>query len=226
MGCDRTHERDSFIEEALWTPQERAKYGSQMRSLCFAPVFKRTLSQHLKIGEIHLKTPSFCGFLNLKRANDPGSTLAHAHAARADQTPFFLNVESPYSRPQPVPLQILHTISERELTMIVMKSNSSRRYWAWQARSENRVLTPTFEGCNLIPNYKEIFTWAHRTNSRLLLKENKQTCSLKYTYIEGHSSKPCIKHGTSEKYVNVHIQSVKTYYTVTKTDHVAIVMFK
>lgn len=38
--------------------------------------------------------------------------------------------------------------------------------------------------------------------------------------------KTCIKHGTSEKYVNVHIQSVKTYYTVTKTDHVAIVMFK
>lgn len=59
-----------------------------------------------------------------------------------------------------------------------------------------------------------------------MVKENNQTCSLKYTHIEGHSSKPCIKHGTSEKYVNVHIQSMKTYYTVTKTDHVAIVMFK
>lgn len=91
---------------------------------------------------------------------------------------------------------------------------------------EDRVLINTFEGCNLIPSYKEIFTGAHKTNSRHLLKENNQTSSLKYTYIEGHSSKPCIKHGTSEKYVNVHIQSVKTYYTATKADQVAIVMFK
>lgn len=64
-----TNERDSYTEEALRTRHERTKYGSQMRSIFFTRVFKRTLSQHLKIGEIHVfKNSKLLWFLELEKS--------------------------------------------------------------------------------------------------------------------------------------------------------------
>lgn len=64
-----TDERDPYIEEAQRTRHERAKYGSQMRSICFTRVFKRTLSQHLKIGEIRVfKNSKLLWFLELEKS--------------------------------------------------------------------------------------------------------------------------------------------------------------
>lgn len=77
---------------------------------------------------------------------------------------------------------------------------------------ENRVSHTHIQGLSpdIFPTKKE--------NSHELTKLVLDICSLKYRCIGGYSSKPCKRYGTSANNVNVnvHVQSIKAYYKVTK----------
>lgn len=171
-----------------------------------------------------LKIPSFCGFLNLKRANDPGSTLAHTMWPQQIRLLSFWMWEAITVDPS-----LYHP------KFFIQSQNVSSPWLLWkiilaegighdkQGQRRTGFSYTHSKAVTWFPNTKK---YSHELTKLILDIVKRNVCSLKYTYIEGHSSKPCIKHGTSEKYVNVHIRSVKTYYTMTKTDHVAIVMLK